>query len=137
MGAAEAMFFAHPFWPWIALGGVFLIGELMTGSGWLLWPAGAAGTTAVVTIVWPFGWPLQIVLFVVVAIVATYVGRRFLRPADGAKGDINDQSRRLVGKEGEATGEIYIEAGDELTKQKIAMLDEGSQPPQISARCRP
>ena len=82
MDQAEAIFFAHPFWIWIALGGVFLIGELMTGSGWLLWPAGAAAATAVATTLRPpLGWPWQIVLFVVMAIVATYLGRRFLPPA--------------------------------------------------------
>jgi membrane protein implicated in regulation of membrane protease activity len=129
MGAAEAMFFAHPFWVWIALGGVFLIGELMSGSGWLLWPAGAAGTTAIATLVSPMGWPLQIVLFVAVAIVATYVGRRFLRPADGAKGDINDPSRRLVGKAGEATdafkeglGRVFVDG-----KEWAAELEGGGE----------
>ena len=102
MGAAEAMFFAHPFWLWIALGGVFLIGELMTGSGWLLWPAGAAAATGVATLVWPMNGPYQIVIFVVVAIVATYLGRRFLPPAGRKGGDINDPAPRLVGRTGEA-----------------------------------
>jgi membrane protein implicated in regulation of membrane protease activity len=36
---------------WIAIGGVFLIGELMTGSGWLLWPAGSAGAVGVATLI--------------------------------------------------------------------------------------
>ena len=42
MGAVEAFYFAHPFWSWLAVGAVFLIVEVMTGSGWLLWPAGSA-----------------------------------------------------------------------------------------------
>jgi inner membrane protein len=129
MGAAEALFFAHPFWLWIALGGVFLIGELMSGSGWLLWPAGAAGATAVATIVWPIGPGYQIVLFVVVAVLATYVGRRFLPPADHGKGDINDPARRLVGQEGEAAaafkeglGRVFIDG-----KEWAAELEGGGE----------
>ena len=104
MAEAEALFFSHPFWLWIALGGAFLIGELMTGSGWLLWPAGAAGATGVATIIWPIGPAYQIILFVAVAIVATYLGRRFLPPAGRGRGDINDPAPRLVGQCGEAAG---------------------------------
>ena len=104
MGAAEALFFAHPFWVWIALGGVFLIGELMTGSGWLLWPAGAGGRdrrrhhrlrrSA---------GPSRSCSSSSLAIVATYLGRRFLPPAGAARAsDINDPAPRLVGQQGEA-----------------------------------
>jgi hypothetical protein len=111
MGAAEALFFAHPFWLWIALGGVFLISELLTGSGWLLWPAGAAAATGVATIIWPpLSWPMQIVIFAVVAIVATFLGRRFLPPAS-RKGDINDPAPRLVGCQGEAAAAFQSGAG--------------------------
>jgi hypothetical protein len=128
MGAAEAMFFAHPFWLWIALGAIFLIGELMSGSGWLLWPAGAAAATGVATIVSPIGLPIQIVIFVGVAVVATYVGRRFVRPAGRGKGgDINDPAPRLVGQEGEAAaafkaglGRVFVDG-----KEWAAELEGG------------
>ena len=129
MGAAEALFFAHPFWLWIALGGVFLIGELMSGSGWLLWPAGAAAATGVVTIVWPMGWPYQIVIFVIVAIIATYLGRRFLPPAGRKGGDINDPAPRIVGREGEAAaafkaglGRVFVDG-----KEWAAELEGGGE----------
>ena len=112
MAEAEALFFAHPFWLWIALGGVFLIVELMTGSGWALWPAGAAAATGVVTIIWPVGWGYQVVLFVAVAIVATYLGRRFLPPAGRGKGgDINDPTPRLVGQSCEAAAAFKAGVG--------------------------
>ena len=140
MGAAEALFFAHPFWLWIALGGVFLIGELMTGSGWLLWPAGAAAATGVAAIIWPIGPGWQVVIFVVVAIAATYVGRRFLPPAERGKGDINDPTPRLVGQEGEAVaafkaglGRVFVDGkewaaeleggGDLANKAKVVVTD--------------
>jgi membrane protein implicated in regulation of membrane protease activity len=129
MDQAAALFFSHPFWVWIAIGAVFLIGELMTGSGWLLWPAGAAAVVAVATRVVSLGWPGEIVLFVLVAVAATYVGRRFLRsPAIKAgDADINDPSPRVVGQTGEATeafkagqGRVFVDG-----KEWAAELDGG------------
>ena len=127
MNAAEALFFAHPFWIWIGVGGVFLIGELVTGSGWLLWPAGAAAAVAVVARFVNLGWLGEIVLFVVVAIVATYVGRRYLPPAPKGQGDINDPTPRLIGQHGEATsafkaglGRVFVDG-----KEWAAELDGG------------
>ncbi len=104
MTAAEALFFSHPFWTWIAVGAIFLVMELFTGSGWLLWPAGAAGLVGIATRLVPLDWPWQVVLFVAVAIVATYVGRRFIRPAPKTAFDINDLEPRLIGKHGKAVG---------------------------------
>jgi len=129
MSGAEALFFAHPFWIWIAIGGVFLIGELMTGSGWLLWPAGSAAAVAVVARFVPLGWPLEIVLFVAVAIVATYVGRRYLRPAASLRGDINDPGPRLIGREGEAVGPFHAGLGRAFVdgKEWAAELEGGGE----------
>src|ERR1700679_4154590 len=103
MDQAAALFFDHPFWSWIAIGGVFLIGELMTGSGWLLWPAGAAAVGAVTNRFVALGFPAELVLVVVVAVAATYLGRRFMRPTPKAEVDINDPTRRLIGQQAEAT----------------------------------
>ncbi|HEY1426542.1 MAG TPA: NfeD family protein [Caulobacteraceae bacterium] len=130
MGEAEALFFAHLFWTWIAIGGIFLIAELMTGSGWLLWPAGAAAATAVATVIWKsMELPYQIVFFVVAAIAATYLGRRFLAPAGRRGGDINDPAPRLVGREGEATaafkaglGRVFVDG-----KEWAAELEGGGE----------
>jgi inner membrane protein len=127
MSAAEVLFFSHPFWSWIAIGGIFLIGELLTGSGWLLWPAGAAAVVAVVTRFASIGWPVQIVIFVAAAIVATYLGRRYLPPAPKGHGDINDLTPRLVGREGETVapfsgglGRVFVDG-----KEWAAELDGG------------
>jgi hypothetical protein len=116
MQTAEALFFSHPFWVWIAIGGVFLVGELMSGSGWLLWPAGAAALVALLSTFIKLGASLEIVFFVVFAIIATYLGRRFLPSASGAGKDINDPALRLVGQRGEAVesfdggrGRVFID----------------------------
>ena len=127
MDQAAALFFDHPFWSWIAIGGIFLIGELMTGSGWLLWPAGAAAVVAVTTRFVAMGSGAELVLFVVVAVVATFLGRRFLRPAPKAEPDINDPARRLIGQQAETTdtfraglGRVFIDG-----KEWAAELDGG------------
>jgi membrane protein implicated in regulation of membrane protease activity len=140
MDHAEAYFFAHPFWAWIAIGGFFLIGELITGSGWLLWPAAAAAVVAVTSQFVNLGWPREIVLFVVAAVVFTYLGRRFLRPASKVGGDINDLAPRLIGHEGEAVsaftaglGRVFVDGkewaaeldsgGDLAAKSKVKVLE--------------
>lgn len=104
MDAVSAFYFAHPFWVWLAIGAVFLVIELMTGSGWLLWPAGSAAIVAVTTLVLPLGSARQALLFAVCTVVATYVGRRYLSRGPGDEPDINDQLGRLVGHRGEACG---------------------------------
>ncbi len=140
MDAAEALVFAHPFWVWIAIGGAFLIGELATGSGWLLWPAGSAAIVAVTTAFTRIGWPSEIVLFVVVGVIATYLGRRFLPPVPKGARDINDPSPRLIGRSGEAAtafkgglGRVFVdgkewaaelEGGDELDEKAKVEVTE-------------
>ena len=140
MDHAEAFFLANPFWTWVAIGGVFLIGELMTGSGWLLWPAGAAAVVALATQFAGLIWPEEIVLFVVTAIVFTYLGRRFLRPAPKGERDINALAPRLIGREGEAAaafkaglGRVFVDGkewaaeldsgGDLAAKSKVKVLE--------------
>jgi membrane protein implicated in regulation of membrane protease activity len=140
MDQAQIFFFAHPFWAWIAIGGVFLIAELMAGSGWLLWPAGAAAVVAVTSQLVDLGWAKEIVLFVVAAVVFTYLGRRFLRPAPKGDGDVNDPAPRLVGREGETVsafkaglGRVFVDGkewaaeldggGDLAPKSKVQVLE--------------
>jgi len=127
MDQAAALFFDHPFWSWFAIAGIFLIGELMTGSGWLLWPAGSAAVVGVLAFFAPIGWPLELILFVATAIVSTYVGRRFLRPTPRVKGDINELAPRLLGKEAETAipfkaglGRVFVDG-----KEWAAELDGG------------
>jgi len=129
MEQAEALFFAHPFWTWVAVGGLFLIGELLTGSGWMLWLAGAAAFVAIVIRFVDLGWPAEVVLFVVAAVVATYLGRRYLPPAGHGRSDINDPSPRLVGRKGESVapfrgglGRVFIDG-----KEWAAELDGGGE----------
>ena len=72
-------------------------------------------------------WPEQFVLFVVVTVIATYVGRRFLRPSPKGGHDINDLAPRLLGKEGEAVGGFSAGLGRVFVdgKEWAAELDGG------------
>ena len=99
----------------------------MTGSGWLLWPAGAAALTGIVAAAAHPGWPVEIVVFVAAAIAATYLGRRWLPRGRREGPDINDPSARLLGQRGEATaaftegrGRVFVDG-----KEWAADLDGG------------
>ena len=99
-----AFYFAHPFWSWLALGAVFLIAEVMTGSGWLLWPAGSAAAVGLISLAAPTlggGW--ELVLFAATTVISTVAGRRWLHGVPHAGPNINDPRARLIGHRGEAS----------------------------------
>jgi membrane protein implicated in regulation of membrane protease activity len=109
MDAVSAFYFAHPFWVWLAVGAIFLAIEVVTGSGWMLWPAAAAALVGVASLFMHLGAAVGIALFALSTIVLTYVGRRFLRTTAPGSVDINDASGRLIGHRGEASA--AFEAG--------------------------
>ena len=111
MSGISDFILTHPFWGWMAVGAVFLAVEVVTGSGWLLWPAGSAAITAVVTLLVPLNTAEAVALFGVLTIITTYVGRRYLvgRRADGP--DVNNPLQRIVGHRGEAVAAFEGEDG--------------------------
>jgi membrane protein implicated in regulation of membrane protease activity len=103
---------AHPFWLWLAVGALFLVGELVTGSGWLLWPAGSALLTGIVSLAAPVAEPWSWVVFAAFTVATTFLGRRFLpRRIEQAGPDINDQSKRLIGLIGTVTSDFDKDTG--------------------------
>jgi membrane protein implicated in regulation of membrane protease activity len=100
----------HPFALWIAIGGVLLVVEVATGSGWLLWPAGSAAVMAAVVLAIPLEPPLQAVIFALLTIVTTLAGRRFF-PRRPHGQDINDTRTRLAGLAGVAVGDFQAGRG--------------------------
>jgi membrane protein implicated in regulation of membrane protease activity len=86
------------------LGAVFLIVEVITGSGWLLWPAGSAAAVGLLIFFAPLSTPVQAVLFAGLTIVTTYVGRRYLRNVHVPGRDVNDPHARLIGHRGQIVG---------------------------------
>ena len=89
-----------PHWFWLALGLILAIGEMVIPGVFLIWLAMAALVTGVVAWVAPIGFPLQIVLFAVLAMGSVFAGRNWLRanPIEPADPKMNDRGARLVGE---------------------------------------
>lgn len=104
------LFVVHPFWAWLAVGVVLLTAEAMTGTGWLLWPAVAAGVTSVAILTGRLaGPPVQVGLFAGLTLVLIATARPWLSRAP--KVDLNDRARRVVGQGGEARGDFVAGRG--------------------------
>jgi len=100
----------HPFALWLAIGAVLLAVEVATGSGWLLWPAGSAAVMGLLGLAYHFELNMQLVIFALLTIVTTLVGRRFF-PRVALGGDINDTRSRLAGLDGVAASDFQGNQG--------------------------
>lgn len=89
-----------PHWAWLAIGLVLGAAEMAVPGVFLIWLAGAAIITGLLTWILPIGLPLQIVIFAVLAIVAVFAGRNYLRrnPVAAADPNMNRRGARLVGE---------------------------------------
>lgn len=89
----------EPHWTWLALGLMLGVAEMIIPGVFLIWLAGAAIITGLLTLVLPIGIPLQIVTFAALAIVSVFVGRRYLRdnPILEADPKMNRRGQRMVG----------------------------------------
>lgn len=87
-------------WWWLALGLLLAIAEMVIPGVFLIWLAGAAIVTGLVSWVIPIGVPLQIAIFAVLAIAAVFTGKRYLvaNPIKPADPKMNDRGARLVGE---------------------------------------
>ncbi|KTR83022.1 membrane protein [Novosphingobium barchaimii] len=85
---------------WLALGLILAVAEMAIPGLFLIWMAGAALVTGLITWVAPIGLPAQIMLFAALSIVAVFVGRRFLaaNPIVPADPHLNNRSARAVGQ---------------------------------------
>ena len=89
-----------PRWGWLALGMILAIAEIAIPGVFLIWLAGAALVTGLLTFVLPIGLPVQIGVFAVLAIGSVFLGKRWLaaHPVVGADPLMNDRTGRLVGQ---------------------------------------
>lgn len=113
MGELMTLYLAHPFWAWIALAGVLLAVEVMTGSGWLLWPAGSAAAVAFAAAYGGLGPGEAFLVFALLTISSVLLARRYLpksllRRADH---DINDAVAALVGHQGRVVVGFHDRSG--------------------------
>ena len=102
MDLLTGLYTNHPFWSWLALAAILLAIEVVTGSGYLLWPSASAGVTALLTGL-GLNLPEALAVFAGLTIVSTLVARRYLpHPFQPRGPDINDPAHRIVGHEGRA-----------------------------------
>ncbi len=100
-----------PHYIWLAIGLALGAAEILVPGVFLIWLAGAAVITGLLAWVLPIGLPLQIVIFAVLAIVAVFSGRIYLRahPIEDADPKMNKRGERLAGEVAVVTQ--AIEAG--------------------------
>lgn len=132
------LFLSHPAWAWAAAAAALLAVEVATGSGWLLWPAAAAGVVAIVEGFARVSTAAAVLIFAVLTIVSTVTARRYFprRLASHAH-DINDNVARLMGREARVVAPFEARAGRVFVdgKEWAAELDEG-EAAQAGARVR-
>ena len=129
MSDLTSLYASHPFWVWIALGAALLAIEVATGSGWMLWPAAAAGIVAVLVVFAGLSLSQAALVFALLTISLALLARRYLPKSvfRHATNDINDNVARLVGHQGRVvaafqgrSGRVFIDG-----KEWAAELDEG------------
>lgn len=128
MPGLDGLFLAHPAWAWAAAAAGLFAVEVVTGSGWLLWPAASAGVVAVFMGFTPLPTPAAVLIFAVLTIVSTATARRYFpRRLAGDAHDINDTTARLVGREGRVVAPFLAGAGRVFVdgKEWAAELAEG------------
>ncbi|MDG2005368.1 MAG: NfeD family protein [Novosphingobium sp.] len=90
----------EPHYAWLAIGLVLAAAEMAVPGVFLIWMAGAALIVGFVAWLAPIGVPVQVVLFALLAIVAVFTGRRYLRanPIEPADPLMNQRGDRVVGE---------------------------------------
>jgi membrane protein implicated in regulation of membrane protease activity len=88
-------------WAWWAIAGLLLIGEIFTGTTYLLWPAAAAFLTGIIALEsLGVSWPIQVSVFAMLSLILVWAGDRWVRPKlkAGADNGLNDRTERMRGK---------------------------------------
>lgn len=113
MASLIELYQAHALWAWLALGAALGVIELLTGSGWLLWPAAVAAVVAVLAAYAGLSPGQAVLVYALLTITAVLLSRRYLPRALLAQHghDINDNIARLVGHRGRAVTAFHGRAG--------------------------
>lgn len=133
MDALNGVYFTHPFWIWLAIGAVFLVIEVATGTGWLLWAAACAGVVGLLTLIpgIPDAAAIHLAIWAALTVVTTLTARRYLPGnVSGGGPDINDNIGRLVGHQGAVVeafrngeGRVFVDG-----KEWAAVAEDGAAP---------
>lgn len=87
------------YWVWFTAAVVLAIMEIVAPGIFMIWLALAAGATGVVTLALGLGWQLQLAVFAILAVVAVFAGRNYLKrnPVETADNGLNRRGERLIG----------------------------------------
>lgn len=88
------------YWTW-GIAALVLAGlEIILPGTFMIWLAGAAATTALVTLAAGVGWQVQLVVFALVAVASIVAGRAFLKrhPLETTDSGLNRRGARLIGR---------------------------------------
>lgn len=102
------------FWHWWIFAALILVGEVLTGTTYLLWPAAAAGLVGLMVLSpAPMGWEMQLFAFAGLSAVLALAGDRFVRKRWFAsdKPNLNERGRQLVGRTARVTAAFVNGAG--------------------------
>jgi len=90
----------EPHYAWLAVGLILAAAEMAIPGVFLIWMAGAALIVGALAWFTPMSFPVQIVVFAVLAIVAVFLGRRYIagHPIHEADPMMNKRADRLVGE---------------------------------------
>ena len=88
------------YWLWIALGLALAALELLAPGVYLIWLAVAALATGGLSFLFDWGWPLEIISFVSLSLIAVYSARRYLSVSPIVSSDplLNQRGGRMVGE---------------------------------------
>lgn len=91
--------FEMTYWVWFAAAAALAIMEIIAPGIFMIWLALAAAATGVVTLSIGLGWQLQVTVFAILAVVAVFAGRNYLRrnPVETSDSGLNRRGVRMVG----------------------------------------
>ena len=100
-----------PHWWWLIAAALLAILEIFLPGIFLVWIASAAAITGIVLVFAPLSFPLQAVLFAVLAFAAVFAGRAYYarNPVPTSDANLNARAARLIGQT--VTVETAIENG--------------------------
>jgi membrane protein implicated in regulation of membrane protease activity len=123
-----------PAWYWLIAAGLLAITELAVPGVFLVWLAGAALLTGLVTILTGIALPAQLVLFGASSIAMVLLGRQVYARMDHRTTDplLNDRGARLIGREVTVAapivnGEGRVKVGDGIWNANGPDAAEGTR----------
>jgi inner membrane protein len=107
------------YWVWFVAAVVLAGGELALPGIFLIWLAGAAAVTGVITWATGISWEAQLAVFAVLGVVSVYIGRAWFKrnPIQTEDTGLNKRGDRMVGEivtvvEAISSGQGKVQIGD-------------------------